>query len=131
MLDDTILSFLKAPRIARMSTIDGEGFPHTVPVWFDVDGDDLIVISVRDTRKVAHILANAKGAITIGGDSDDDAGYLFKGTFRVQEDADRRWMKRLINRYEKGEQAERDAREWATLDMVVLRLTVNTATKVM
>lgn len=123
MLDDVVLTFLANPLIARMTTIDGDGYPHTVPVWFAVDGHELVIISDRDTRKVDHILTNPKGAVTIGGDTLDEAGYLLKGDFRVEEDPGHVWMRRLIDRYEEGEQAERDAAEWAELDIIVLRFT--------
>ena len=41
MLDETVREFLQKPLIARLATIDGNGYPHTVPLWFDVDGDDI------------------------------------------------------------------------------------------
>ena len=41
MLDDTIRAFLQKQLIARMSTIGADGYPHTVPVWFMLDGDDI------------------------------------------------------------------------------------------
>ena len=63
MFTDTIREFLQKPLIARMSTIDSEGYPHTVPVWFALDGDDLMIISVRQTLKVSHILVNPKGKV--------------------------------------------------------------------
>jgi hypothetical protein len=105
-----------------MSTSDPEGYPHTVPVWFALDGDDLVIISVRQTRKVDHILANSKGAVTIGGDPGDGGGYLIKGEFSIEEDPEDAWVRKLTHRYEEPEQAEKDIAAWADLDMIVLRL---------
>jgi PPOX class probable F420-dependent enzyme len=122
MLTDSAREFLKKPLLARISTIDPDGYPHTVPVWFDVDGDDLIFISVRNTAKVGHIQANPKGAVTIGGDTDDDGGYLIKGTMTIEEDPGLRWLKQVTHRYESGEQAEKDIAEWSALDMIIIRL---------
>ena len=34
--------FLETPRVAYLSTIDLQGYPHTAPVWFAVDGGDLV-----------------------------------------------------------------------------------------
>ena len=114
--------FLKKPLLARLSTIDRQGYPHTVPVWFDVDGEDLIFISTRDTAKVGHIQSNPKGAVTIGGDSGDGGGYLVKGTLSVEEDPGLCWMKQLTYRYEPKAQAEKDIADWSTLDMIIIRL---------
>ena len=122
MITDPVREFLQKPLIARMSTIDPNGYPHTVPVWFALDGDDIVVISVRDTRKVGHILANPKGAVTIGGDPGDGAGYLIKGEFAIDADSEDAWVSKMTHRYEAPEQAEKDIADWAELDIIVLRL---------
>jgi general stress protein 26 len=122
MFSEDARQFLQKPLIARLSVIDSDGYPHTVPVWFKLDGDDLIVISVRDTRKIGYALANPKGAMTIGGDTGDGAGYLIKGTVCVESDPDLTWMKALTRHYEDAEQAEKDIIAWSDLDMIILRL---------
>jgi predicted pyridoxine 5'-phosphate oxidase superfamily flavin-nucleotide-binding protein len=122
MITDSIREFLQKPFIARMSTVDPTGYPHTVPVWFALEGDDIVIISVRGTRKVGHILANPKGAVTIGGDPDDGAGYLIKGEFSIETDPEDTWVRKMTYRYETPEQAEKDIADWAELDMIVLRL---------
>ena len=122
MLTPQVREFLKKPLLARFSTIDTEGYPHSVPVWFDVDGNDIVFISTRDTAKVRYMQANAKGAVTIGGDSGDGGGYLIKGMLTVEEDPGFRWMKQLTYRYESKEQAEKDIADWSSLDMIIIRL---------
>lgn len=130
MFTDTIRTFLQKPLLARMSTLGADGYPHTVPVWFMLDNDEIVIISVRNTRKVRDIEANPKGALVIGGEPQDGAGYLIKGDFRIEEDPDRYWTKTLTYRYETGEQAEKDIADWSKLDMITLRLTPKSITKV-
>jgi hypothetical protein len=122
MIDDAAREFLRKPLIARLSVIDPDGYPHTVPVWFKLDGDDLVVIAVCETRKVGYAAANPKGAITVGGDSDDGAGYLIKGDFVIEPDPDDAWVKKLTYHYEEPEKAAHDVADWADLDIIVLRL---------
>jgi general stress protein 26 len=131
MFTDTVREFLQKPLIARMSTIDPEGYPHTVPVWFMLDGEDIAVISVSSTRKVGHIRANPKGAVTIGGDSGDGAGYLIKGEFAIEADPDDAWVRKFTYHYESPEQAEKDIADWVDLDIIVLRLKPKVVLKVM
>jgi general stress protein 26 len=126
----TIREFLQKPLVARMSTVDADGYPHTVPVWFRLDGDDLIVISVSSTRKVGHIKANSKGAIAIGGDPADTGGYLIKGNFSIEADPEDAWVRKLTYHYETPEQAEKDIADWADLDIIVLRLKPKVVLKV-
>jgi PPOX class probable F420-dependent enzyme len=130
VLTEPIRAFLQKPLVARMTTIGADGYPHTVPVWFVLDGDDIVVSSVRQTRKVRHIAANPKGAVQVGGGPGDGAGYLLKGDFSIEEDPDDFWMKKLIYQYEEGAQAEKDARDWADLDMIVIRLRPKVVLKV-
>lgn len=122
MLTEGARALLKEPLIARMTTMAPDGYPHTVPVWFDVDGDDIVIIAVRSTRKVQHVLVNPKGSVSVGGDAADGGGYMIQGDFVVEEDPDQTWTRRLIDRYEEGEKAARDKAEWADLDIIVLRL---------
>lgn len=130
LLSDEVRAFLQKPLLARMSTIDFEGYPHTVPVWFKLDGDEIVVIATRDTRKVGHIARNPKGALAIGGDSGDGGGYLLKGTFSVEEDPGFRWMKALTYHYEDEAQAAKGVAAWSELDMIVIRLAIRKIIKV-
>lgn len=127
--DDEVMAVLAKPLIARLSTIDQRGYPHTVPLWFDVDRDYIVIISDRNTRKVDLIARDPKGALQVGGD--DGAGYLFKGQLSVEPDPNYRWLEQVTRRYESGEQAENDIELWrTTLDMIIIRLKVERIIKV-
>ncbi len=129
MFNTEVRQLLQKPFIARLSTIDQNGYPHTVPLWFDVDGEDIVIISDRNTRKIDHIARDPKGCVQIGGDA--GAGYLFKGELCVEPDPGYRWLAQITRRYEEGEQAEKDIELWrTTLDMVVIRLMVKRVIKV-
>ena len=130
MLTEEVREFLKKPLLARLSTIDANGYPHTVPVWFDVDGDDIVFFGERQTAKVGYVQANPKGAVTIGGDSGDGGGYLIKGMLTIEEYLDLRWTKQITYRYEPKEQAEKDIADWSSLDLIVIRLTPQRVFKV-
>jgi general stress protein 26 len=112
LFDEKAREALKKPLIARMSTIDGSGYPHTVPVWFMMDGDDVVIMGARDTKKVGHMKANPKGAVSIGGGPEDDAGYLIKGEWRVEEDPGKHWQRTITHHYEPPEKAEADLADW-------------------
>lgn len=131
MFDSATREFLQKPFVARLSTIDPNGYPHTVPLWFDLDGDDIVIISDRNTRKVEHIARDPKGCIQIGGDTGDSAGYQFKGELSIEPDPEYRWLRQVTLRYEQGEQAEKDIELWrTTLDMIIIRMKVKRAIKV-
>ena len=130
MFDAAAREFLEKPLIARLCVIDAAGYPHSVPVWFMLDGDDIIFITERGTRKVQYALRNPKGAVVIGGDTGDDAGYLIKGDLSLEEDPEHAWTRVVTYHYEEEERAARDVAAWAVLDMTVLRLRVRRVIKV-
>ena len=123
MFDDSARAFLQQPRIARLATHDPNGYPHVVPVWFMLDGDDVVMISVEQTAKIRHLRANCRAAVSIGGEpGTDDAGYLIKGDVTISDDPGDTWTRKITFHYEDDEQAEKDVAAWSELDMRVLRL---------
>ncbi|MBK8986026.1 MAG: pyridoxamine 5'-phosphate oxidase family protein [Chloroflexi bacterium] len=122
MFDDQLRTLLMQPTIARFSTVRPDGYPHTVPVWFMLDGDDLLVFSLRGTRKVKNALANPKGCLSLGGDPAGSPGYLIDGDLTVEDDPDHRMAARITNHYESAEKAEEDLAAWRDEVFVVLRL---------
>jgi hypothetical protein len=69
VFDEAIRTFLDTPQIAYLSTLDRDDFPHTVPLWFAMEGDDLITGATTARTRVKHIQANPRGAIVVGGQS--------------------------------------------------------------
>lgn len=130
-LEAKVHEFLQKPLIARLATIGDDGYPHVVPIWFDVDGDDLVFMTDRQSQKAKNAETNAKGAVTIGGDEGDGAGYLFMGDWTVATDTDYRLMERITRRYQPPEQAQKTLESWKGDDVVVMRLLVKDIVKVM
>jgi PPOX class probable F420-dependent enzyme len=122
LFDENARTFLAKSLTARMSTVDVEGYPHTVPVWYMLDGDDIVIMGTRTTKKVAHMRRDPKGSVCIGGDSGDGAGYLIKGEWRIEEDPGKHWQITITRHYEPPDKAEKDLADWADLDIIVMRL---------
>ncbi len=128
-LDETVRTFLEERWIARVTTIGPDGYPHTVPVWYMLDGDDIVIATVRGARKIRNVEQNPKGAVSIGGDvkGAHDAyhrAYLFQGDFEVVHDPDGyTWLRRIARRYRDDHaQIEQDMREWGPHDVLRLRV---------
>ncbi len=130
MIDDAIRAFLDKPLIARLSTIGQDGYPHNVPIWFMLDGDDVVFISDRTARKTQNALANPKGAVAIGGDNGEEAGYMFRGDLAIQDDPGQVVTHRVIDRYTDKIDADKLKEAWKNDDVVVIRLTPKSVLKV-
>ena len=84
--DEQIAAYLDSRRgWAILSTIDQDGFPHSVPLgYFRLDRD--IVMGVRDgTRKVANVEGNPKVSIVLedGSSMADIRGVMLQGHARI------------------------------------------------
>ena len=123
MLTGEARIFLQKSRIARLATIGADGYPHIVPIYFMLDGDDLIFGSDRNNRKVRNVLSNPKGAVVIGGERiADEAGYMIQGDLTIEDDVDHAVTRRMLYRYETKEEAERNLAELRNSDIVLIRL---------
>ena len=130
-LSDAVRAVLQKPVIVRMAVIDSNGYPHVVPVWYGLDGDDVIIFGFKATRKVDYIQKNPKGTVQIGGDPAGNDGYMIKGQFSIEADVDHRWAKSITYAYEpNNESADKMLAEWSQQELVVLRLVVDKVIKV-
>ena len=121
ILTAPVRALMERPLIARIAVIDEDGYPHVIPIWFARDGDDLMFFSGRTARKIKHIQASPKGAVTLGGNPYGSEGYLLKGEFSIEEDPDHRWLREITYRYEPKEIADKDLAEWVNDDLVLMR----------
>lgn len=123
-------TFLDKPFIARLATNGKDGYPHAVPLWYGIDGDDVIIISDRAAVKVTNALNNPKAAITMGGEPGDGGAYMIRGDLLVEEDPNQHWTRIITLRYETPEEAERVLESWKNDDIIVLRMKVRKVSKV-
>ena len=89
LTDDEITALLDSrPGWAILTTIDEDGFPHTVPLgYFRLDSD--VVMGVRDgTRKVANLERNPRVSVMLedGSTMADIRGVMFQGHARIVRD---------------------------------------------
>jgi PPOX class probable F420-dependent enzyme len=73
--------FLERVLIARIATVDPEGHPHVVPVWYGWDGESLWISAFASTQKVQHIENNPMISVVIDTTTDhvDNKAVLLEG----------------------------------------------------
>jgi PPOX class probable F420-dependent enzyme len=52
-------------RTGRLATASPTGEPHVAPVWFLIDGEDLVFTTHEDTIKGRNLRANPRAALTV------------------------------------------------------------------
>lgn len=81
---DKALEFLSdGARIGRLATVSEDGTPHVVPIWFERDGERLLVHTQGESRKARNVAATGKFALTVDVDTMPYKGVMVAGPARV------------------------------------------------
>jgi PPOX class probable F420-dependent enzyme len=68
---------LRAESVVWVSTVNADGTPHLVPIWFSWDGATVLIASKPNARKVANLRANPAVMLALGEPDDDfDVGMI-------------------------------------------------------
>lgn len=112
-------------RTATIATVRADGRPHAVPVWYVLDGDDIVLVIKDTTVKGRNLLRDPRVTVVV---DDDDPPYAFvsiDGTAEFGRDPEevRRFAGEIGRRYLNDEDAAAGFAEWAvSSDMVVARI---------
>jgi PPOX class probable F420-dependent enzyme len=129
MSDQERRDFLSAgTRTAKLAVVRKNGAPHVVPIWFVLDGDDLIFTTGQDTVKGKAIRRDPRVALCV---DDDDPPFSFvtiEGAASISRDLDEllRWAIRLGGRYMGADRAEQFGRRNAVPGEMLIRVTPTT-----
>lgn len=99
---------LERPRTAKLATVRADGRPHLAPVWFDLDGEELIFTTWHTTVKAINLRRDPRVALCVDDEVPPFAFVLIEGTATLSEDLEalRYWATRIAGRYMGQEQAE-------------------------
>jgi PPOX class probable F420-dependent enzyme len=74
-----------AEKIGWLTTVTPKGRPAPRPVWFVLEGDDILVFSKPDTAKLRHLEANPEVSFHLNGNESGGAILVVNGKARVEE----------------------------------------------
>jgi len=78
-----VASFMEREWLASFVTVDAEGKPHVVPVWFTYDGGKVHVQTDRKSMKVRNINRNDNVAVAV---YSGEEAVIMRGRGTVVED---------------------------------------------
>jgi PPOX class probable F420-dependent enzyme len=109
MTDEEWRAFVShGTRTGKLSTVRADGSPHVAPIWFLLDGDDLVFNTGKDTVKGRNLARDGRVALCVDDDRPPYAYVVLQGRARISEDLDelRLWAGRIGGRYMGEERAE-------------------------
>ena len=125
MTPDEVRAFLShGTRTAKIATCGASGQPHVMPVWFMLDGEDLVFTTWGDSVKGRNLRRDPRAAIVV---DDEVAPYAFvyiRGHVTLSEDLDAlmRVATAIGGRYMGADRAEECGRRNAVPGELLVRV---------
>jgi PPOX class probable F420-dependent enzyme len=106
--DETRAFLLEGTRTAALATVRADGRPHVVPVWFTLDGDDLLFNTGEETVKGANLRRDGRVALMVDDEEPPFAFVSIEGDVSLSDDLGtmRHWAIRIAARYMGEDQAD-------------------------
>ncbi|GHF00995.1 PPOX class F420-dependent oxidoreductase [Streptomyces griseoluteus] len=109
MTDEEWRAFVsQGTRTGKLATVRADGSPHIAPIWFLLDGDDLVFNTGEETVKGRNLARDPRVALCVDDDRPPFSFVVLNGQARLSEDLDeiRRWATRIAARYMGQDRAE-------------------------
>lgn len=124
-LSPAVRAFLAEPRFCVFATIAPDGMPHLTVVWYELQGDEIMMNIGRKRAKFAYLRRDPRGSCCI----EDGARYVtISGPCTLQwadQEAAQADIKRLATRYDGPERAEEEAEsQFRHEERVTIRLRI-------
>jgi hypothetical protein len=109
MTHEEAIGFLSAgTRTGKLATVRANGTPHVTPIWFVVDGDDLVFNTWHTSAKAKHLARNPRASLVVDLEEPPFAYVLVEGSVTISRDLDEivRFATRIGARYMGADRAE-------------------------
>ena len=109
MSDEEYRAFMThGTRTAKAATTRPDGRPHITPVWFVLDGDDLIFTTHETSLKAKDLRRDPRICLCVDDETPPFDYVMFEGVVTLSEDLEelRRWATAIGGRYMGADRAE-------------------------
>jgi PPOX class probable F420-dependent enzyme len=126
MTKEEYTAFLgEGTRTGKLATVGKDGRPHVVPIWFVVDGDDLVFMTGESTVKGKHMARDPRVALSVDHQEPPFSFVTVEGTVTLEpySPAMLAWSIRIAERYVGKELAEAFGKRNAVPGELLVRVT--------
>lgn len=113
---------LQGGRTGILATVRADGRPHAAPIWFTLDGDDVVFATSRDTVKGRNLLRDRRAVLCVDDEVFPFGFVVLEGSCEISEDLEelQRWTTPIAARYvPEGRAEEFGARNAVPGEMLV------------
>lgn len=115
-------------RTGKLATVRADGRPHVAPIWFVLDGEDLIFNTWHESVKGKNLVRDGRVALTVDEETPPYAFVLVEGTVEIIDDdlaESKKWATRIGGRYMGEERAEEFGERNAVPGELLVRIKVD------
>jgi PPOX class probable F420-dependent enzyme len=125
-LTDAVRAFLAEPRYAVIATINPSGMPQQTPIWYEVQGDEVLLNTAAGRLKERNLRRDPRLSLCI---VDGERYVTLYGRATLIDDRDQTQadIKRLAIRYHGPQHGEQQAANFARQQRVTIRMPISHA----
>ena len=114
------------PRTGQIATVRPDGRPHVAPIWFTLDGDQLLFTTWHTTAKANNIRHNPRISLCVDDETPPFAFVKVDGTAEFHDDLEllQRWATVIAARYMGEDQADAYGKRNAVAGEYLVRVTL-------
>jgi len=112
-------------RTGKLATVRADGRPHIAPIWFVLDGDDVLFNTGTGTVKGRNLRRDGRASLCVDDDTPPFAFVVVNGTVTLSEELPevRRWAAAIGGRYMGADRADEFGRRNGVPGELLVRLT--------
>jgi PPOX class probable F420-dependent enzyme len=114
------------PRTGKLATTRRDGSPHVAPIWFELDGDEIVFTTAETSVKSRNIARDPRVALCVDDQEPPFSFVIVEGT-AANSEADQarlvRWATRIGGRYMGPDRADEYGKRNGVPGELVMRLT--------
>lgn len=90
LTDDEIRDYLERSKTVIMGTINHDGWPHLVPMWYSMLEGKVHMHTYKTSQKVVNIQRDPRGSVLVedGTSYNELRGVFMRGRFEIRDDQD-------------------------------------------
>jgi PPOX class probable F420-dependent enzyme len=113
-------------RTAQLSTVRADGSPHIAPLWFLLDGRDLVFTTEKDTVKGHNLLRDDRAAMCADDERPPYSFVMLSGRVKISEDPGQLliWATSIAARYMGPERAREFGERNSVVGMLLVRMRI-------
>ena len=114
-------AFLRTTRIATLCTLNEDGSPNALPLWYEWDGSRVLMFSSSDTAKIRRLREDPRACLSVHDPvGAPEAWVSVEGTVEIEADGGQALALKLAGRYYTGDKLEATLAAWSRKENFVL-----------